>query len=393
MKHTDTLSALLAASGDYALHCRDTSNHCPMALIALAKLGASDMQLRHFFETWTQRHALPDESADGDLPGGDWQAARGQNERFGQLRRYFAAELALHGSRQLIGTVLDAWTPAPASGAFHAFIRTAYGVAYQHNAEIAAGLAAYVCGYTPIDVPMQNTSPPIDVFAGFARLSSVPRPQGHWISQRLRTVAAEPTFARTLPPVPLTGDLPLALMRAAAAAYAASGNFTILHLMTGSYAASILRPLLPSAQQARLDDAMWRAACAGWVAAGTPLPPVEPPETPPIDWHTLTSAAIQTADDHVVKLTYVCRQMAARDTQGLYAQAVLRALAGHALSASPPRADDGRSATSTSPTITAGCQLTPAPAMTRRSDEGLHSPDIALAGIPTSDSAPSPHKT
>ncbi|WP_022980887.1 questin oxidase family protein, partial [Ideonella sp. B508-1] len=117
--------------------------------------------------------------------------------------------------------------------------------------------------------------------------------------------------------------VPLALQ-----GYALSGDFTVLHLVTGLRAVRVLLPWLPPQTDASV---LWRVAVAGWLAA--PLHRAVPralpaPDTLP-DWPALRAAACAQDDDHVIKLVQACQDHAAHGLAdgGLCRQAAARALA------------------------------------------------------------------
>ncbi len=52
------LYRLLDLNQEFELHAVGTTNHCPMALIALARMGASANRLQDFFDQWTKKYAI-----------------------------------------------------------------------------------------------------------------------------------------------------------------------------------------------------------------------------------------------------------------------------------------------------------------------------------------------
>ena len=122
------------------------------------------------------------------------------------------------------------------------------------------------------------------------------------------------------------GTLPQ-LARLAAKAYAASGNFAVLHLVTSALAmhelTRFLDPEEPEKAQAALA-AYWRAFAATVSSAGiVPRPALAPPP-----WAQLVQAACASDDDHAIKLVDACGQGRATAPAGPWQAAPARARAG-----------------------------------------------------------------
>ncbi len=151
-----TLNELLDANARFDLAAKGTTNHCPMALIALAKMGASPERLRQFFDRWEREVALIAPPVDTTITRRDWTEHLGDLAAFGALRQCFQDWVMDAGPVPVIEAVLQAGRFAPASNAFHALIRLAYGIEAGHAGEIASGLASFVASYLPIDVTLET---------------------------------------------------------------------------------------------------------------------------------------------------------------------------------------------------------------------------------------------
>lgn len=112
----------------------------------------------------------------------------------------------------------------------------------------------------------------------------------------------------------------LALM--AARTYAATGDFTVLHLLTASHAMAVLAPWWPSAA---LPRGFSVAAAAGLLASGTtPAPTLD--HEPGRPWPALISAACAQDDAHVIKLTHAAWRLGRRWPDPAWRRAVERAI-------------------------------------------------------------------
>ncbi|OFC50602.1 questin oxidase family protein, partial [Aeromonas hydrophila] len=247
------LHHLLDANRAFALNGRGTTNHCPMALHALHEMGANPRQLQQFFAHWQANHALP---------GGEQQQGDEKELQFVRLRQQLATRLADEGWLPTFATLLEQGL-SPAGGAFHPLIRFACALENGHLGEQAAALAAWQC--RPLQVPAGQRAPVQDIDAllsALARQWEGARWQGEWITERLRQVTDAPTWASGLPSGVSSSDLPVQLADAALALYWQTGNFTVLHMVTGSRAAAIVASQLPAPWQARWQTLMWQAVAA-----------------------------------------------------------------------------------------------------------------------------------
>ncbi|MER0107890.1 hypothetical protein ABQG55_04230 [Aeromonas dhakensis] len=268
------LHQLLDANQAFALNGRGTTNHCPMALHALHEMGASPVRLQRFFAHWQANHALP---------GGEQQQGDEKEMQFVRLRQQLAARLADEGWLLAFGDLLEQEL-SPAGGAFHPLIRLACALENGHLGEQAAALAAWQC--SPLRVPAGQGAPVLDIddlLSVLAQQWEGSRWQGEWITERLRQVTDAPTWAARLPGgLPSSSDLLVQLADAALALYWQSGNFTVLHMVTGSRAAAYVTVGAPSLQRP-----VW-------------------PDTSKLVWQHVLASAVESLDDHVIKLVHCC---------------------------------------------------------------------------------------
>src|SRR5471032_2678946 len=83
------LSELLDANARFDLAARGTTNHCPMALVALAEMGASPARLQAFFDMWEREYALSAPPIDAIISPHEWAGYLGEMDAFGALRLCF----------------------------------------------------------------------------------------------------------------------------------------------------------------------------------------------------------------------------------------------------------------------------------------------------------------
>lgn len=292
------------------------SSHLPMALHALHELGASDAQVQAFIAGYSKRF-----QGQSPAPRGvgliDWRAALGQFDAFADLRLSFELELARAGRDAVLARALPVLLPGVSAVAFHGLIRTAHAVEGGHEGELAAALAYWACRWQALPPPSLSTpgsSQDLEVAAWSQALVEGARgwrSEAPLIFLRMQAASATPVYAELahrLRPEAEIGQRVAQLARLALSYYLDSGNFTVLHMITGLRALRVLLPWLPQAMhsdpalQRLLDQAFVAAYLAGRVQ---PRPP--PREAPPVlPWPVLAAAACRSHDDHAIKLVHAC---------------------------------------------------------------------------------------
>ena len=258
------LDANLALPPEYA---DELTSHLPMALHALAALGADDDRLHRFFEGYARRFAGRLAEPSGAPVARDWLPLRGRSDALGALRATLSARVRLDGRDALLRAVLPALWPGVAAAAFHGAIRTAHAVESGHDGELADALAYWAWRWQPLPDgdagPILASSNWCDALQDAARSW---RPEGRLISHRMAQAATATPYRELAMRVPITPELPAQLWAFAAARYAATRNFTVLHLVTGLRAVHVLWPWVDDPQTA-LREAV-KAFTAAFLAAG-----------------------------------------------------------------------------------------------------------------------------
>jgi len=114
---------LLDANARFSLDAKGTTNHCPMALVALAKMGAPPSRLQAFFDYWEREYALLLPQRAEPVARAAWPAQQGRREAFDAVKLCFENWLAEADAAQVLAAVLQQIPAAPGSGAFHAWRR------------------------------------------------------------------------------------------------------------------------------------------------------------------------------------------------------------------------------------------------------------------------------
>ena len=274
------------------------SNHLPMALLALDRLGASDERLREFAAFYARR--LSAKTAE--------EAA---------LAKKYEDDMRSRGRDAVLRDVVSELTPGLGSAAFHGLIRTAYAVDSGDDVDIPDALTSWVVGYAELGEPegeprFDGVAEAFDALHGDERLPK--EFPGRMIIGVMVNVAGHPAFADYRRPIRnvTLGDL----ARAAVSIYLATGDFTALHLVTSCHATRVLQPWLA----VRALDYLSLALLAGYASIGRPALDAAPQGDVP-GWDELAARAIESNDDHDLKLVYSCRQEETHYGWGLHQRA------------------------------------------------------------------------
>ena len=317
----------------------ELSSHMPMALHALSELGASDARLHAFYAHYLRRfEGAPPAQAWAPAPV-DWPVRLGDFSAFAGLRTAFTEALAEQGRDAVLKAVLPRLWPGVAAAAFHGPIRVAHAVEAAHEGELAAALAYWAARWQPLSPPEPAPLhlPLRDWSRQLAESAADWRSSAPLISLRMDAASATPTYRRLAGALAPAGSLTARwqqLVTLALNTYADSGNFTVLHMVTGLRAVHVLSPWLAGAASGRpqgrampspppegvketwdgpalpCDEAVLdHAFTAAWMAAR--LPAMDPLSSrsvprPAAEWPALVAAAIASDDHHVIKLVHAC---------------------------------------------------------------------------------------
>jgi hypothetical protein len=258
------------------------SNHLPMALLALRRLGADEARLAAFAAAYAAR--LEPAPAAAEWPAGEaWTHRLGERAAWPTYRTLFGEWLSYEHPEQVLEQVLPRLMVGCGAAAFHGMIRTAYAAQSGHDGELADALAYWACRWLPLD-------------------GTPPATNDGLIFERMQLAAAQAGFEDAVDAVALDAGTLERLSRSSATLYAASGNFTVLHLVTSCHA---MRVLLPFADDglAALDEFIvaqvaGRHACGATAGEPAPLLP----------WDELVAAALLSDDEHLIKLVDSARE-------------------------------------------------------------------------------------
>jgi hypothetical protein len=203
------------------------SDHGPMAALALFGLGAPPDSVCDYLKHYQQRL-----SPAADAPEG-----------YPELLAATLQDVQKESSAAILSRDLPGLISGWARDAYHPLIRTAYGVEFGIDEEVAAGLAYLKwCGPDELVQHHAENAKAIDdpgvAFSKMQRCASSVSADRNF-TQALTEVIAHPGFAEA---AMIHEDLPAVLSRRALEVFATTHDFFALHLVTGAHAYRILYP-------------------------------------------------------------------------------------------------------------------------------------------------------
>jgi len=272
------------------------ANHLAMALVALDRLGANDDRLRKFAAFYQRR-------------------LRAKPEREAARSAKFAAELREQGREAFLRDAVSSRTAGLASEAFHGLIRTAYAVDSGDDTDLPDALTSWDLGYEEVGrFEEKRWATALDPFAALNRDDRFPKDlPGRSITGRIRKIIAIPAFDDYR--FGITNLALRDLAKMAVLLFLATGDFTVLHLVTACHATRVLQPYLATDAVDHLCVAM----LAAYASIGRPDfdPDLQPAAGLP-DWPSLAARAITSNDEHDLKVVYSCQQEEAEYGWGLH---------------------------------------------------------------------------
>ena len=289
------------------------ANHLPMVLVALDRLGASPERLATFAQTYRSANGLVAEPlAHLQLTHDTWISALGQRAREGELRQFFAQEVAQTGGPATIATYLPRLARGVAGSAFHPLMRLAYAVMEKDDDEIAIGLAYWAATFLPLGdegTATGVTADPVEVLCRAAKLPGLAEaePESDLLWHNMRAVARVPSFAEVAGWLIIRDDTLDRMTSASLALFAGTMGFEALHAVTGCHWLRHLRPVV--ADMAPLLRHFWVGIASLMPKMGFPdIPTPQQIEAwrrmSSPDWVEIKARALASDDEHDHSLTF-----------------------------------------------------------------------------------------
>jgi len=315
-------------------HGGGMASHLPMALAALDGLGAHEAQMRSFFAHYARRLRRVELPKGGASPVADWKRLRGRIEQHETLRASFAHAIARDGADAVLRDAVPALVDGVSGAAFHGPIRAAHAVEAGHDGELSAGLAYWAARWEPLPAPGAAA---VRIAGASAWLEAIDarriafdadwRASAPLISARMQQAAVTPPYIELAGALAVEGAAPQALLldlaKACAARFAATGNFTVLHMATASRALRVLARWLPTTPGA-LAPLLHAVAAANLAARAAPLERGTEDDEP--GWDAVRRHACASDDDHVIKLVHAAAMQQAESPDAVWLEAARTAV-------------------------------------------------------------------
>ena len=285
------------------------ANHLSMALCAQHSLGASAEQLDAFAKKYSPM-LDPMPTSGAKLDSKHWKEALGHDEALFGFVQFFEDDLRARGRQLVLRDALDVLAPSVGSAAFHCLIRTAFGVRFDDDAEIARGLGYWAITVESLGAPAKVKQRECDPRALLERIradaalanASI---SGGMISGRMQQAAQLPGFAQIAGALEIDEHSLGLIAHEMLALYASTGNFTALHAVTSTQALHMLVPFASDPQV--LLRYHWQALAAAFIGIGSPRAK-EAFSTDAPEWTSIAERAVASDDDHDAKLVFACRE-------------------------------------------------------------------------------------
>jgi len=294
------------------------SNHLPMALIALHKLGASNKQLSRFYETYSKK-LEPISHKDVHTPFhlSNWKNTLGISDYYSDYFIFFKETIQAIGIQSTLKQFLPHLIDGLATQAFHCLIRLAYSVEINDKEEVARALAYFASEYVILE-KLQNVtssakSPDIILEKIHQSKALCDKKFKHpTLIERMQKASSLHDFAFVNQDLASTDFSLEQCANTVIKLYATTGDFAVLHMVTALHALRILFPYLQSTHV--VMRYYWQAVCAAYVSIGAPSFPKSSDVLMNAEqlytWPEIFSHAADSLDDHLIKLIYTCHEEA-----------------------------------------------------------------------------------
>jgi hypothetical protein len=282
-----------------------------MAVVALAEMGASAERIEAWAEQYATKHQLRPADA-------------GERKR----RNAWYQKISVEGRDAVLAVALPGLIDGIGAAAFHPAIRAGYAVEQDDDQELASALESWDREFLDLAAPEDTRLVEIDEALAALAASTIRIEARGLIAPLMQRVATHAEFANIAQLVPRSGDIDK-LALAAAVAFAESGDFIALHVMTGTYAMRTISGFFVDPDEEM--PGFWRAYAAAALVSGA-IPSLAPSKLvslraeAPTDWEPLLTQAIANDEEHVIKATYTAWRLDADMNDPIFLTAAKRYL-------------------------------------------------------------------
>jgi hypothetical protein len=301
------------------------SNHGPMAVNALARLG-------HAAEapTWAHGylHHLSPAPSGHLLDEADWRNRLGRAAAYADWRISFETWIAQEQWQPVVRRWLPRLLPGAITGATHGLIRTAHalemleaGSSSIRTGELAGALAYWAASFEQLPgSPRPAGSRTVNEAVGLVPSLPPDQRRAGLITARTMQVGEIADFGAAvdaLQPPSLARAALLDIAVAFSSVYldnAHSEPIAFVHGVTAPMAAITLLPLLEDTAQRDLTARVWQCCAAILSTLGEANPSrsqsaAADDVTADVSWEEVAEAAVTNSDEHVIKMVEACRRL------------------------------------------------------------------------------------
>lgn len=331
------LDALMAEMPAWGSEFTGTfSNHAPMAITALDRIGGDADRLRDFFDHYRDtKKLLPFGASRAALDADTWTEALGQRDREPDLRAFFAGEVVRRGIDATVRLHLPRLAPGVPASAFHGLMRLAYGLLRRNDEDVAVALGYWAATYFTLPGPTGAapiTEDPAEVLVRTAAIEPLRHLKLHELLwQNMRDAGATPEFRPVVDWLAIGPDTMRRMAGAAIVLFAATQHFAALHVVTGLHWIRIVEPFVDEETVHTLLRRFWQGVAGLVPELGFPsLPDAETVARwraiAAPDWPVLQAAAARSYDEHDISIAYSAHEEDKAYGDPLYRVAVARRL-------------------------------------------------------------------
>jgi len=296
------LAEIITRAQNYGIETKQNgnTNHLPMALIALEKLGANTSQLEAYYANYAP--SLIALESNRQYLVSDWKQELGNKSAFDRYLAYFMQEVDREGIKVTLKHYLDYLMKGCGASAFHALIRLSYGIQVDNRAEVAFGLADLASNYFPVELPTRSELGLGQIVENALTIYDGVETKGSLISSRMMSVIQHDVFNKVnLTPESMALE---ELAELVAELYLQSRDFTVLHAVTSCHAMRYIAPYFNQPTQSLRY--YWTAVIAAILSVENLRLSAQANNPPkPLSDFDL-NVALTSDDSHVIKLVWSC---------------------------------------------------------------------------------------
>lgn len=296
------------------------TNHLPMVIIALYKMGASDDRAREYSKWYIENRKVDKlKRSNITIDEENWLDHLGKHRYELEYRDFFKETLDETGMEKLLEIYLNRLLDGLAAAAFHGIIRVSYGLEINNHSEIINGLAYLAITYQPIILKVGLSYSTIE--ARFETLSQnqhfrSKKFDGRSIFARVDEVVKDQLFYDTVTKVKVDDESLAKIRRSVINLYAKTRNFTVLHLVTSTHAMRTIVNYCTDIEKTIQN--FWISLQVAYLSTNCVQLNIDEKIEVDFSWDQILKLAITKRNDHTIKFVYTCYSEYKLDNDPIY---------------------------------------------------------------------------